>query len=123
MANMKVLAITVLALGVIVSSISADPVSYNCKGSSLCKFIPQGDCDAAERQIIPGNLYSTGGNKGSTGTCKGHCGLFVSGSTCSLSGSDMITAFNELRNMNCQICGSKTFPNGCEFVMNYVNGC
>ncbi|KAL2611741.1 hypothetical protein R1flu_023433 [Riccia fluitans] len=97
--------------------------SYSCAGSTLCRDLPQSDCDAARRQIQPGNRYFTGGNKGSTGVCSGHCGLFVSGSNCDLSGQEMIDAFNELRDRNCAKCGIKTYNDGCQFKADYVTGC
>lgn len=97
--------------------------SYSCAGSSRCKNLPQSDCDAARRQIQPGNRYFTGGNKGSTGVCSGHCGLFVSGSNCDLTGTEMITAFNELRDRKCAKCGIKTYNDGCKFKADYVTGC
>jgi hypothetical protein len=97
--------------------------TYSCAGSILCGGLAQSDCDAAERQIQPGNLYFTGGSAGSTGVCSGHCGLFVSGSVCQLSGTDMINAFNELRANDCAKCGIVTFENGCQFKADYVTGC
>ncbi|CAK9267511.1 unnamed protein product [Sphagnum jensenii] len=96
--------------------------SYSCSGSILCRGLAQSDCDAAERQIQPGNSYFTGGSAGSTGVCSGHCGLFVSGSFCQLSGTDMNNAFNELRAHDCAKCGIKTFENGCQFKADYVSG-
>ncbi|KAL6555406.1 hypothetical protein OROGR_006664 [Orobanche gracilis] len=97
--------------------------TFSCSGSTLCRGLAQSDCDAARRQIQPNNRYFTGGNKGSTGVCSGHCGLFVSGSNCDLTGNEMITAFNELRARNCQKCGVKTYDDGCKFKADYVAGC
>ncbi|KAL6527032.1 hypothetical protein OROGR_016122 [Orobanche gracilis] len=97
--------------------------TFSCAGSTLCRGLAKSDCDAARRQIKPNNRYFTGGNKGATGVCSGHCGLFVSGSNCELTGNQMITAFNELRSRDCQKCGVKTFSNGCKFKADYVNGC
>ncbi|EFJ07262.1 hypothetical protein SELMODRAFT_429946 [Selaginella moellendorffii] len=97
--------------------------SYSCAGSTRCSGLAQSDCDAARRQIQPSNRYFTGGNKGSTGVCSGHCGLFVSGSNCDLTGNEMITAFNELRARNCAKCGIKTYNDGCKFKADYVTGC
>ncbi|EFJ05900.1 hypothetical protein SELMODRAFT_431177 [Selaginella moellendorffii] len=97
--------------------------SYSCAGSALCRGLAQSDCDAARRQIQPSNRYFTGGNKGSTGVCSGRCGLFVSGSNCDLTGSEMITAFDELRARNCAKCGVKTYNDGCQFKADYVSGC
>jgi len=95
----------------------------SCAGSTLCKFLAQSDCDAAMRQIVPTNTYFTGGAKGSTGTCFGHCGLFVQGVVCSLSGQQMIDDFNALRSAGCAKCGIYTYDNGCQFKADYVNGC
>ncbi|CAM6019395.1 unnamed protein product [Sphagnum balticum] len=97
--------------------------TYSCSGSILCSGLPQSECDAAERQIKRGNSYFTGGGAGSTGVCSGHCGLFVSGSFCRLSGTEMINAFNELRAHDCAKCGVKTFENGCQFKADYVSRC
>jgi hypothetical protein len=97
--------------------------TYSCSGSILCRNLAQSDCDTAERQIVPGNSYFTDGSAGSTGVCSGHCGLFVSGSLCRLSGTDMINAFHELRAHECAKCGVKTFENGCEFKADFVSGC
>ncbi|MCO5602165.1 hypothetical protein L7F22_056293 [Adiantum nelumboides] len=97
--------------------------TYSCAGSTLCSGLAQSDCDAARRAIVPGNLYFTGGAKGSTGVCFGNCGLFVSGNRCDLSGNEMITAFNELRDHDCAKCGIKTYDDGCQFKADYVTGC
>ncbi|KAL3679677.1 hypothetical protein R1sor_022633 [Riccia sorocarpa] len=93
--------------------------SFSCSGSSLCRDLAQSDCDAAFRQIQAGNRYFTGGNKGSTGVCSGHCGLFVSGSNCDLTGQEMIDAFHQLRDRNCAKCGVKTYNDGCKFKADY----
>ncbi|KAL6505983.1 hypothetical protein OROHE_022702 [Orobanche hederae] len=97
--------------------------TFSCSGSTFCSGLAQSDFDAARRQIQPENRYFTGGNKGSTGVCSGHCGLLVSGSNCDLTGNEMITAFNELRSRNCQKCGVKTYDDGCKFKADYVTGC
>ncbi|VFR01380.1 unnamed protein product [Cuscuta campestris] len=118
-------ALMVVAAVVMLSLQQADaaPESFSCSGSTLCRGLAQSDCDAARRQIQADNRYFTGGNKGSTGVCSGHCGLFVSGSNCDLFGHEMITAFDQLRGQNCQKCGVKTFDDGCQFKADYVNGC
>lgn len=110
-----------LALVLLTDGAAAD--SWSCKGSTLCGGLKQSDCDAARRQIQPSNRYFTGGNKGATGVCSGHCGLFVSGSNCDLTGTEMIIAFDELRARNCQKCGIKTYNDGCQFKADYVTGC
>ncbi|MCO5549401.1 hypothetical protein L7F22_002872 [Adiantum nelumboides] len=97
--------------------------TYSCAGSALCKGLAQSDCDAARRAIVPGNVYFTGGAKGSTGVCYGRCGLFVSGNRCDLTGIEMNAAFNELRDHNCAKCGIKTYDDGCQFKADYVTGC
>ncbi|PWA56948.1 hypothetical protein CTI12_AA406420 [Artemisia annua] len=116
-----VLVAVVVILQLQVSQAQAD--TFSCAGSTLCRGLAQSDCDAARRQIQPNNRYFTGGNKGATGVCSGHCGLFVSGSNCDLTGNEMITAFNELRSQNCQKCGIKTYNDGCKFKADYVTGC
>ena len=115
--------IAAVLVAVVVILPQAQAVTFSCAGSTLCRGLPQSDCDAARRQIQPNNRYFTGGSKGATGVCSGHCGLFVSGSNCDLTGNEMITAFNELRSQNCQKCGIKTYNDGCKFKADYVTGC
>lgn len=97
--------------------------SYSCAGSSQCGSMAASDCDGARRLIVGGNLYHTRGDAGATGVCYKRCGLFVSGSNCDLSGVEMITAFDQLRSLNCKICGRKTYNDGCQFKMDVVTGC
>ncbi|BBN06872.1 hypothetical protein MPTK1_3g24560 [Marchantia polymorpha subsp. ruderalis] len=118
---MKLILLALLGLAAVNTAVSTD--SYSCAGSSLCKNLAQSDCDAARRAIVPGNRYFTGGSATSTGVCSGHCGLFVSGDLCDLTGDEMITAFDELRSRNCQKCGIKTYDDGCQFKADYVTGC
>ncbi|KAG6551217.1 hypothetical protein Mapa_007143 [Marchantia paleacea] len=118
---MKLLILALLALNAVRTAILAD--SYSCDGSILCGGLAQSDCDAAKRQIQPENRYFTGGSATSTGVCSGHCGLFVSGPVCDLTGNEMIIAFDELRAQNCQKCGIKTYDDGCKFKADYVTGC
>ncbi|KAL5703831.1 hypothetical protein ACHQM5_022335 [Ranunculus cassubicifolius] len=119
--TVAVLVAVVVILQLQVPQAQAD--TFSCAGSARCRGLPQSQCDAARRQIQPGNRYFTGGNKGATGVCSGNCGLFVSGSNCDLTGDEMITAFNDLRARNCQKCGIKTYDDGCQFKADFVTGC
>ncbi|KAJ6605480.1 meiotically up-regulated gene family-domain-containing protein [Mycena vulgaris] len=101
--------------------------SINCKGSSLCSgpLITAGQCQSAFNLIVASNTYNAGGS--SSGTCSGHCGIFVqsyNGSGgCSVSGLQLQTSFNAIRAAGCAKCGSDEFDNGCEVTINYVGSC
>ncbi|KAH7920788.1 hypothetical protein BV22DRAFT_1020600 [Leucogyrophana mollusca] len=98
--------------------------SHNCHGSGLCSSLNVNDCNAAQRAIVPSNIYSTNGGRNSNGVCNGHCAIFVQGgSGCSYSGTDLNNAYSELRSAGCRKCGSVQFDNGCEITVNYVSSC
>ncbi|KAJ7908208.1 hypothetical protein B0H13DRAFT_2331611 [Mycena leptocephala] len=82
--------------------------SINCKGSSAYDL------------IVPGNTYNAGGS--ASGACSGACGVFVQSydgtDGCSVSGSQIQTAFNDIRGDGCAKCGSYEFDNGCEVTIN-----
>lgn len=96
---------------------------FDCKGSSLCRGLNAGSCDAARDKIVPTNIYRTDGNAAQTGVCSGHCGLFVQGTDCRYDGHTMLDAFNEIRGSGCKKCGSKRYLDGCQITLNYVSKC
>ncbi|KAK8127229.1 hypothetical protein PG984_008337 [Apiospora sp. TS-2023a] len=96
--------------------------NLDCKGSAFCERLG-GSCDDAFRQIKPGNTYLTGGNKGSSGTCSGTCGVFVSGDHCSVLGSQLQSSYEAIRNHGCSHCGRETLDNGCLVKIDRVTGC
>ncbi|KAJ7469072.1 meiotically up-regulated gene family-domain-containing protein [Mycena latifolia] len=101
----------------------------NCKGSTLCSgpLITSAQCQAAYNLIVPGNTYIAGGSASLTGTCSGHCGVFVQSydgtGGCTVSGSTLQTSFDAIRAAGCAKCGSDEFDNGCEVTINYVASC
>ncbi|KAK7023857.1 meiotically up-regulated gene family-domain-containing protein [Favolaschia claudopus] len=110
---------------VAVMTIKASSVNsgINCKGSSLCGSLNAASCDAAAAKIVNTQIYRTDVNAAATGTCSGHCGLFVQGTNCRYDGYTMLDAYKEIRAGNCQKCGSKRYLDGCEITVNYVSSC
>ncbi|KAK2750139.1 hypothetical protein FQN57_004635 [Myotisia sp. PD_48] len=96
---------------------------FSCAGSSKCSLGLAGECIGARNLIDSRHLYHTRAGSRETGVCYGKCGIFVQGKNCDLSGAEMRTGFNELRSRGCQVCGSKTYDDGCRLVINYVTGC
>ncbi|KAJ7908220.1 meiotically up-regulated gene 117 protein [Mycena leptocephala] len=98
------------------------------EGSILCSeavFLPAGQCEFAYDLIVSGNTYVAG--RSSSGACSGHCGVFVQSyddtGGCSVSGSQILAAFNDIRADGCAKCGSYEFDDGCEVTINYVETC
>ncbi|PTU17406.1 hypothetical protein P175DRAFT_0445847 [Aspergillus ochraceoroseus IBT 24754] len=87
----------------------------DCKGSAFCERLGS-SCDDAYRKVIPSNTYTT--------NYDGTCGLFVSGSHCTVIGQDLMDAYNDIRNRgHCSHCGRKHIADGCMIKIDRVTGC
>lgn len=94
----------------------------NCKGSSRCSN-DQGfknACAAANERVQP-TIYKSGGDR--SGVCSGHCGLFVQGEDCEVTGIQLTEAYKDLLNYGCQTCGSVQVGDNCIITVNYVGSC
>ncbi|KAK6834179.1 hypothetical protein PG987_008873 [Apiospora arundinis] len=101
---------------------SIEARGLDCKGSAFCEKLG-GSCDDAFRQINDDNIYFTGGGKGSSGTCSGTCGVFISGDHCTYKGSQLKASYNAIRANGCKHCGRDTQSNGCVIKIDRVTGC
>ncbi|KAI9881315.1 MAG: hypothetical protein M1830_005602 [Pleopsidium flavum] len=97
--------------------------NINCKGSAFCERLG-GSCDDALRKVQPANTYGTYTGASNTGTCSGTCGLFVSGDHCTVTGQDLIDAYNAIRDQgHCTHCGQFQRSDGCTIKIDRVTGC
>ncbi|KZL86276.1 hypothetical protein CI238_09148 [Colletotrichum incanum] len=107
--------------------------SYDCKGSSMCSSLKVAACDdAVNNKLIRNddvNYGAPGSGRSRTGACSNifggyGCGIFIQGkSGCARTGNQMWWDYQDIRNNNCRVCGSKHWGDGCLTTINYVSGC
>ncbi|PYH85882.1 hypothetical protein BO82DRAFT_428864 [Aspergillus uvarum CBS 121591] len=108
----------------------ADFANARCLGSLFSWALDEG---GPAKSYIRGSLLYGNGTSDGTGECYTDgkhagfgCGVFIKGSGCKIKGTIMQAAYDHLMEADlggCKICGSVTFSNGCELVVDYVHGC